>query len=519
MVRPMEVAFQAKPGQRVNFALELKNTGGTNPAPKTFEIMAYDLAQTPSGGWTGVAPSLDGGRNAAVSCREWINLPRASFTVEPMRMRQARVEMTIPANAKGSYFASLYVKERAPEGVNIAMAFQVPIMVEIQGRTVRQRVEIDDVDMRFREAEPQSPATTLVRLDVANNGRTFSTVEGRMRLRAQVQDKWLTVADVDYKEKRILPGVKLNLLSDLERRLPSGTYKLEGTLYVDGRRVKPLEKTISFTGDPTVEKIALDSALYLEPPELFVESTPGAMRTAVLRLRNASPDTITVETYSTIPKDLAGVSMGELMGHDLSCADWIRIYPEKFRIRGGATQNVRVVTNLPRTGADHSTYYGDLVFESAYPDGQSAGTTRTLVCLGNSAKDAQLDAAISETSLAAGGESGYVVTSRCVNIGGKHFTPRVRADLVTGIGEVVQSVDMEGESGLMLPLATRRFSGTLDFAEVEEGTYELRTTLVYGEDENTAMTTPVHVTREGGAVTVSVLERAAADEGDGDRAG
>ena len=83
-------------------------------------------------------------------------------------------------------------------------------------------------------------------MSIANSGQTFSRVRGDLTVERQNGGRWRVVTRVPVKERGIIPGVTLNLGGDLERRLPSGAYRLRADLFVDGRRVAPMQKTIEF---------------------------------------------------------------------------------------------------------------------------------------------------------------------------------------------------------------------------------------------------------------------------------
>jgi P pilus assembly chaperone PapD len=300
------------------------------------------------------------------------------------------------------------------------------------------------------------------------------------------------------------------LPADLNRRLPSGKYKLTATLSVDGRRVKPLEKEIDFTGDPAVTKLAVDTALTLDPPEMTIAGAPGAMRTAVLKVENASDDEVNIEAASLVPPSLRGVALGELKGDDLSCAAWLEVSPAKFTLRAGGKQNVRVIAKMPKAENMQANYYGLVSLRAMYADGQGAGETKTLVCVANKGVEAKPAAQAAKMTLAAAEGAKYAVQARFANTGNTHFTPKCRAVVVTGQGQTVTEIELAGEEGLMLPLETRDFSGVLDFEKVEPGAYVLKVMLDSGPGQGAAQQMLIRVTVEEGLKVVTIVAPQAA---------
>jgi hypothetical protein len=447
------------------------------------------------------------------SCLKWVKLGADTVTVEPMKMAPVTVSVKAPSNARGFYLAGLIAQIKAKpseKGVTVVVRFMIPIVLEIEGRPERQQIQLADVGMAFRKGGANLPAATLVSIGVPNEGRTYSRIKGSVKVVYFSNGRWRPVSTADIKEIGILPGSDLKLSSDLGRRLPSGKYKLTASLYVDGRRVKPLEKEIDFEGDPAVTKLAVDSALTLDPPEVFIAGAPGAMRTAVLKVENASEDEVNIEAVSLVPPSLRGVAMGELKGDDLSCAEWLQVYPAKFTLRAGRKQNVRVIAKMPKAEEMQANYYGLVSLRAAYADGQGAGETKTLVCVANKGVAAKPAAQVAKMTLAAQEGPKYAVQARFANIGNVHFKPKCRAVVLTGQGQTVTEIELAGEEGLMLPLETREFSGVLDFEKVDPGAYALKAVMECGSGQGAAEQMPIRVAVEEGRKVVTIIAREAA---------
>jgi hypothetical protein len=368
--------------------------------------------------------------------------------------------------------------------------------------------------MTFRKGGENLPAATLVSMGVANAGRTYSRIKGSVKVMYFLNDRWRPVSTAEIKELGIIPGATLKLNSDLERRLPSGKYKLTASLYVDGRRVKPLEKEIEFEGDPAVTKLAVDTALTLDPPELTIAAAPGATRTAVLKVENASEDAVEITAESATPAPMRGVAMGELKGDALSCASWIEVSPAKFTLRAGGKQNVRVMARMPQADVMQANYYAFLTLRATYPDGQSAGQTTTLACVANKGVESKPAVQATKMTLASAEGAKYAVQARFANIGNVHFTPKCRAMLATGQGQTVMETELSGEEGMMLPLEIRDFSGEMDFEKVEPGAYALKAVLECGAGQGAAEQLPIRVSLENGQKIVTILEAKGAEEAD-----
>ena len=511
MVKPMKMEVAPRPGETVEMTLELRNTGGDEA--RTLDMKLLELTQGRNGGWQVIEADSKVDTSTLASCLKWISLSENAPTIKPLETGTVTVTLKVPPTARGFYTAAVIAQTRPKPGgagVAIVVRFLIPILVEIQGRPVRQQIQLSDVGMVFQKAREGVPPTTFVNLVVANQGLTYSRIKASVNITRFSEGRWRPVSMANITETGIIPGVTLDLPADLKRRLPSGKYKLTGSLYVDGRRVKPLEKEIEFEGDPGVTKLAVDTALTLDPLELTIAGAPGATRTSVIKVENASDDEVNIEASSATPASLRGVAIGELKGEVLSCAEWVEVSPAKFTLRAGGKQNVRVIAKMPKAEKTYAAYYGLLTLKATYPDGQSAGETTSLVCVTNAKVETKPAAEVMKLALAAGEGSKYVVQAKFGNIGNMHFMPKCSAVLLTGSGQMVQSVALTGEERIMLPLEIRSFSGVIDFEKVEPGTYLVKTVLDYGPGQGAAEQIPISVAVEEGMKVVTIIAREAA---------
>src|SRR5690606_25187862 len=158
---------------------------------------------------------------------------------------------------------------------------------------------------------------------------------------------------------------------------------------------------------------------------------------------------------------LHGVAMGEMHGDALSAAGWIEVRPAEFTLRPERTQNVRVITRVPRDGIDHANYYAALVFTASYPDGQSAGETRSTVTVTNRAVATEAAASADRLSVASQEGDVYVIHGQFSNIGNVHLNPSADAEVVGDGGRVVAQTVLTGEETVMLPFGVRQFAGVI----------------------------------------------------------
>ena len=487
-VQPMMMDAAARAGQVLELPLRINSTSATGG--QTVELRLVELTQTPQGNWWIVERDGEQAPPHEASAADWITLASDSLELAAVAATETTVTVRVPRAARGAYFAALLVETPRPPdaaGLIVRVRFLIPIIIQIQGRSVRQQVELDDVTMIYEvDEEDRAAPTTRAHLHIVNRGRTYSRVRGQLTVERQSGERWRPVTRINLAQRSIIPGVTLELGGDLERRLPSGIYRLRGELSVDGRRTRAVEKMIAFEGDPNVDAVAYDTALTLEPEMVQMDVAPGTTRTAAVRIENPGEDAVTVRMAAITPDDLRGVAMGELRGDAYSAEPWTEIQPAEFTIRPGGWRNVRVISRVPREDVARANYYADLLLEGRYADGQNAGVTRSIVHLARRGVEAEPRGMIERILVAEGdAPSEHVVQARFVNIGNVHLEPVGDVQVLSGRGTVARA-RLAADPGPVLPLGKRSFSGTLDLSQVDPGYYVLRASFGYGFQLSTA---------------------------------
>ena len=173
---------------------------------------------------------------------------------------------------------------------------------------------------------------------------------------------------------------------------------------------------------------------------------------------------------------------GNLRGSELSAEPFTTIQPAAFKLRAGGAQNVRVVTALPRDGAEYPFYYADLVIKGEYGDGQSAGETHSSIRIANSSVTPLVDGQIEQVSLALGENPATLVAQmRFANVGTADVLPASRVEIATLQGRGLRNVRLDGDAGALLPLHKRVFSGEIPISGLDAGEYLLTATIVAGD--------------------------------------
>lgn len=494
MVQPMKLNVTARPGRMIKVPLNIQSSDPNTVL--TIDFFPVELTQWEDATWRTIDPNItdpndpDFGFDISKlsSCREWISMDRKTLEIAPLGMDTIMLTLRVPRRIRGIYAAGIVASLKArPDAVGIAVTLQyvIPVLIEMQSRPMRHKVEYSDVGLESIESSGEYPATTLVSVSVANNGGTYSSVKALTRLRGFSDGHWREITETEFPLVGIMPGSALKLRSNIQRPLPRGKYRINGVLYVDGRRSKVFGKEIDFAGHPTATKVTGDASLILNPSEVSMSSMPGATRTAVLKVFNASDEAINVQASLELPRRLIGVTFGNVKGTDLNCAEWVNIKPDKFSLRSGAQQSILISATMPNPAATHPCYYAVLRLQSTYADGENAGATTAYICVENNEVVARPVAYAQKLTLAAaGGPSNYLVVARFGNFGSIHFTPKCRVALTTGTGVPrMRKLLTSSKENLMLPFEARDFSEIFDFSTIPVGTYRLIAALEYAPGE------------------------------------
>lgn len=491
-VQPMQLDLSVTPGKLVKSELRVVSFDPNNVHNITLSVA--ELTQAEDGGWEIIEPNDLKDPNSPYfgfdtsklsSCKDWISLSPANFDLAPGGQTPVLVTLRVQHNVRGFFGAGIVVSTGAMStggNVGIVLRFVVPVIVEIQDRPVRPKVQATDVGMEFIPESAELRARSVATMDVENDGGTYSRLKPFVRIWSFTDGHWRVITTTDFPEKSIIPGAKLRLGRTIRKPLPTGKYKISGILFVDGRRTKKIEKEIDYTGDPKISGVGADAPLDLEPLDLTIEALPGASRTSAIKVINASKETVNIRTAWGLQSNLRYKAMGDIKGEDLDCTNWIKITPEQFTLRGeGGVQTLRVDCTMPETATKYPCYYTLLALWASYPDGKDAGVSTTNICVRNEQIDVTPTAVVLKlTTPQDFGESKYLVGATFENCGKIHFTPiKVKAGLVMPNGISRADRFLWGNPNLMLPFEDREFSGLLDLSGVPADLYTLAVAMEY----------------------------------------
>ena len=521
-VQPMKLELAVTPGKLINSALNVRSFDPNQV--HSISMSVVELGQLEDGAWDIIEPNDIKDPNSPhfgfdmsklSSCREWISLRPNNFDLAPLQVQPVEITLRVERGVRGFFGAGIIARTSPMQGagdVSIVVRFFVPVIIEIQDRPARPKVQATDIGLEFIKQSGESPARSIVTMSIENDGGTYSRLKPAVRIWSFTDGHWRVITTTEFDEKSIIPGARFKLRANIRKPLSSGKYKAAGYLFVDGRRTKKIEKEIDFVGDTSIAGVAADAPLDLEPIDLSMDGMPGAIRMATIKVYNASKETVNIRTTMGLPSILQLNALGDVKGEDLDCTGWLKVTPEQFTLRGeGGVQTLRVVNTMPNDlPVPHPCYFSLLALWATYPDGRKAGHTTTNICVRNKQIAASSSAVALKLTLQDLGESNYLVVARFGNWGMVHFVPiRVKAGLTiisgASIGIHRTSTFLSGNPNLMLPFETRDFSGVLDLTYVPADTYHLAAAIEYAPDVWAEKQIAVRVSGEGGRKIVEII--------------
>jgi hypothetical protein len=503
MIQPMIVTVQAPPGKRTPVQVIIENN--VRDAVMHVDLRIADVTQDENGNWQAIDPDVyakrtknaDGTEWVTVidengaplqlnvtnlkSCQSWLRLMDDVMQVAPMNRVPIHVFVDVPPGTRGYYCAALLAQ--APLGVQeiegvtsaLSIEFLVPIIVEVQGRPERHKVDLINAGLELLRSE-RGQVATVVNVRVKNDGGTYSRIKAYARIWTKFGGRWRKVTDIDFSETSIIPGSEFSLRRDVGRPLPSGEYRVQGYLFVDGMRGAEVTQEFRFPGDPRARNVSVDAALDLDPRELVIETAPGQARTQALMIANASEDTIHVTARVDLPDHMFHTVHGNITGAQFNCGEWLTVTPAEFILAGGQRMGLRVMSQMPG-GADNANYYAMIRLQARYPDGEPAGKTDCRVCVGNKTVGNKTVVQAFDPTIAELTPGRYAVTARFINTGDMHVQPACWGALTSATGSLVRQFslyrDVLNESGILLPLESRVFTGVLSAGGLSPGLYRL----------------------------------------------
>ena len=213
---PGEVREKFKPGVPFEFALATSNEGAT---PVEMSVEIADFWYNEKGEKVFPAPGT-----APRSAANWIQFVPERFEVPAHGSQKMRAIVTPPSDAKGGYYAVLFVQSKPQlsftksngQGVFTNMRLGCLVLLDAE-KTEDFKVELNNL-----RVIPPSPTQRLdLSFDLLNSSNTHIFPIARL---AVLDAEKKLVAKAQSDEKRFLPGQKDSIHVSWAGNLPAGNY-------------------------------------------------------------------------------------------------------------------------------------------------------------------------------------------------------------------------------------------------------------------------------------------------------
>ncbi|MGC2697795.1 MAG: hypothetical protein WA738_18565 [Candidatus Angelobacter sp.] len=213
---PAQVVEKFKPGVPFEFDLSTVNTGDT-PADMNVEITDfwYDEKNEKVFSSPGTSPH---------SAANWIQFVPDHFEVAPHGTQKMKAIVTPPADAKGGYYAVLFVQSKPrlsfpkADGKGVFTSMRIGCLVLLRAENTEDyKIEVSNVKL----APPADTHGLTVDFDLLNSSNTHVFPVARV---AVLDANRKLVAKAESEEKRFLPGQKNSMHVEWAGKLPAGGY-------------------------------------------------------------------------------------------------------------------------------------------------------------------------------------------------------------------------------------------------------------------------------------------------------
>jgi hypothetical protein len=213
---PAQVVEKFKPGVPFEFDLSTVNTGDA-PVDMNVEVTDfwYDEKNEKVFSSPGTSP-----RSAA----NWIQFVPDHFEVGPHGTRKMKAIVTPPADAKGGYYAVLFVQSKPQlsfpksDGKGVFTSMRIGCLVLLRAESTEEyKIELSNVKV----TPPAETHGLSVDFDLLNSSNTHVFPRARV---AVLDANRKMVAKAEGDEKRFLPGQKNSMHVEWAGKLPAGNY-------------------------------------------------------------------------------------------------------------------------------------------------------------------------------------------------------------------------------------------------------------------------------------------------------
>jgi hypothetical protein len=240
-----------------------------------------------------------------------------------------------------------------------------------------------------------------------------------------------------------------------------------------------------------------------------------------LQVMNGSEEEVKVQAEVILPENMKMATTGTgVRGEELGCDQWVTLNPKEFSLRGHAQRSVPVMARMPREATNHRDYYATLRLHEFYTDGKPAGTREVLICVQNKKVTDQSYVDASVLTIAEMSPGRYLASASFTNKGAIYANGLACQGMLNLIGaggggasiltRFLMTSEAYGQTGILLPIESRSFSGVLDISNVKPGNYFVTTILHWpeGPADGVQKQITIEVSEQGGRKVARMVDLA-----------
>lgn|GEM_PF-3237522 len=509
-VQPTSYEISAKAGNTYDMPLELRNnhSSGSDVVDMKIIYLSQDLS-----GYQGIEQEkmTSGDLQKFPSCLSWIRLQGPThLTLQALSKQSVVLRVTVPNGVKGFFGAVLEIDSkdsRPTTGLKTIFRFIIPILFQIEGSSAKKQGVVVDGAAGFSVATKTRPAGTLVSCMVKNGGNVLARYSGTANLFQLINGRKRKIITANFDERRIIPNATVALSFFSPKPIPSGTYRIESAMVMEGIKLPAFSKDIEVLGDPSVKNAAADIEMSISPDPLQFDVVSGATRGLPFKVQNSGADPIVVDAIVSTPRSMVGV-VGPLGTSDsFTLEPWCTQPITGVTINPGQERTLRILVSIPEGKLPNPYYFGELTVSAKSLEGVPVGSSSiTMIARCKGVDSLTSIKSESNTSLAQLKPNIYGFTTPFRNFGNADIQPEFDAKIMDQAGlNPLMGLDAGESPKHILPLQPFRSNGTLDASLLKPGIYLLQVSAKVGAIGETK-TTPIKVSLLGSEHIVTIFD-------------
>jgi len=284
----------------------------------------------------------------------WIKTDPAEFTMRPNQKKDINVEITVPRNVSGGYYAAILVHlmpEVPPEmRISTVHSWRMASLLELivaGWKKPRARIGIPELKVELASEERGLSFVTTIE----NKGNVHVRGEGILTITTR-EGRRLVELPLKAGRGTVFPESMRDFKAVLDKELRPGEYFGNVTFRYGNRRVR--EKFSFSVGVTPAEGEALvqkkEANFSVTPPRVEVKAPPGSIRTVNFVFTNQERQRVHFRLHL---KDIHINSDGEIAllekgSTSWSASNWVEFKELEFELSQGQCKNVLGLLRIPK---------------------------------------------------------------------------------------------------------------------------------------------------------------------------